>query len=638
MKALILDDRPEDVELLLLELERSGLQLDCRHATTKAEYCALLDWSPDVILADYSMPGFSAPEALDIVLARQIDTPFIVISGSIGEDLAVNILKRGAADYLLKDRLARVSLAIQRAVDERAQRWMTQQAQQRLRETEERNRFALQASQVGVWEADLTSGAASWSDVCEALHGLPLGGFGGTIAAFLALVHDEDRQAVADTMERTTRARTDSSFLYRTVWPDGSTHWIRCRGRTAFDASGRATRAAGVAFDITETRALEAQYRQAQKMEAVGQLAGGVAHDFNNLLTVIQGYCNVLLENPDHPDAAELKMILEASDRATALTRQLLAFSRRQIMALSVFDVRGVVERIVPMMRRLIGENIEVIVRAPSEECAINADAGQFEQVILNLAVNARDAMPNGGKLIFETARVTIDESYTRSRPYARPGDHVMLAVSDTGSGIDAKTLEHIFEPFFTTKGKDKGTGLGLATVYGIVKQSGGHITVHSEVGRGTTFKIYLPRESRAVDRRDVVAAPSATQQGSGTILVVEDDDGVRMLIEAVLKRRGYRALLAASPAEALRLYEQEAATGVDLLLTDLVMPEMSGLALADRLAGMNGGIKVLFMSGYTDTAIVQQGALAEGTPFIQKPFSPGALTTKIRDVLTPPP
>jgi two-component system, cell cycle sensor histidine kinase and response regulator CckA len=634
VKALILDDSHEDAELLILELRRSGLKLNWRHAATKAEYCALLDWPPDVVLADYSLPGFSAPDALDLLVERGLDIPFIVISGSIGEDLAVNILKRGAADYLLKDRLARVGLAIQRAVDERQQRLLTREAEERLRVSEERTRFALQASRVGVWEADLRTGQSSWSDVCEALHGLQPGSFGGNFEAFLDRIHPGDRGDVTDAIARAMRERTDSTFLYRTTWPDGSLHWIRSRGRTFYDETGQPARSAGVSYDVTENLALEAQYRQAQKMEAVGQLAGGVAHDFNNLLTVIQGYGNMIMERPDHPDAVELQMILQAAERATSLTRQLLAFSRRQILELSVFDLRETIERMVPMMRRLIGEHLEVVVATPAEPCRVKADDSQIEQVILNLAVNARDAMPSGGKLTFETAEVTLDESYTRHRHDATPGEYIMLAVSDTGTGIDPSALEHIFEPFFTTKGKDKGTGLGLATVYGIVKQCNGHIDVYSELGRGTTFKVYLPRVGADEVQAEARPLQPDTTQGSETILVVEDDEAVRALISNVLERRGYHALMAATPGEALGIYQAHAGTGVDLLLTDVVMPEMSGRELATKLAQVNGQVRVLYMSGYTDAAIVQHGMLDDGTAFIQKPFTPDSLSRKLREVL----
>lgn len=634
MHALILDDRLDDVELLAHELERGGLVHTWRHVATKADYLEQLEWPPDVILADYSLPQFSAPEALELLQTRGLDIPFIVISGSVGEETAVNLLKKGAADYLLKDRLGRVSLAVKRALDERAQRLAVQKAELRLREEEERTRFALEASRVGTWEADLRTGGARWSETLEALHGLEPGSFGGTLDAFLEQMHPEDRQHAIAEIDRATREHTESSILYRSVRADGTVHWIRGRGRTFYDESGVPIRAAGVGFDVTEVRALEAQYRQAQKMEAVGQLAGGVAHDFNNLLTVIQGFCSIVLEQPGHPDEPELKQILQAADRATSLTRQLLAFSRRQILETSVFDLRESVDRLVPMLRRLIGENIDIGVTTPSEACAVRADCGQVEQVILNLAVNARDAMTSGGKLLFEIDEVTLDQSYCRTREDVVPGVYVMLAVSDTGSGMDAKVIERIFEPFFTTKGKDKGTGLGLSTVFGIIKQSGGHIAVYSEIGRGTTFKVYLPRVVDAAVERVETPVPAIEPDGASEMLmVVEDDEGVRQLIASVLKRRGYRMLIAATPGEALRMFEQET-PAIDLLLTDVVLPEMSGRDLAEQLRQRQPGLPVLFMSGYTDAAIVDHGTLQKGTPFIQKPFTPDSLSLKLRQVL----
>lgn len=635
MRALILDDRREDAELLAFELRRGGLVDECRHAATKAEYLAQLEWAPDVILADYSLPAFSAPDALDILRARRLDIPFIVISGSIGEEMAVDLLKKGASDYLLKDRLGRVNLAIQRALDERRQRLAVAEAERRLRDAEERTRFALEASRVGVWEADLRTGAARWSETLETLHGLAPGTFGGTLQAFFELMHPDDRGDAVMAIERATREHSDFSILYRAVWPDGSVHWIRGRGRTFYDDAGQPVRAGGVGFDVTEVRALESQYRQAQKMEAVGQLAGGVAHDFNNLLTVIQGFCNIILERPgQHPDEQELKQILQAADRATSLTRQLLAFSRRQILEESVFDLRATVDRLVPMLRRLIGEHIEIVVASADDVCAVRADAGQIEHVIINLAVNARDAMMTGGKLVFEVALATLDESYCRERQDVVPGSYVLLAASDTGSGIDPAIIEHIFEPFFTTKGKDKGTGLGLSTVFGIVKQSGGHVAAYSEVGRGTTFKVYLPHVlNGVVESSDTPPATQEMSSGSETILVVEDDEGVRQLIAEVLRRRGYRALMASTPSEALSLFHPEPGA-IDLLLTDVVLPETTGRVLAEQLQQIQPGLRVLFMSGYTDAAIVQNGTLKKGTPFIHKPFTPDSLSRKLREVL----
>ena len=389
----------------------------------------------------------------------------------------------------------------------------------------------------------------------------------------------------------------------------------------------------GVIRDVTGTRQLEEQLRQSQKMEAIGQLAGGVAHDFNNLLTIISGYSQLLQEQARDSDRAFLQEILKASDRAASLTRQLLAFSRRQILTPQVLDLNSLVTNLEKMLRRLIGEDIQLTTVRQKGLGQVKADPGQIEQVILNLVVNARDAMPRGGKVTVETANVEIDEAYANTHAGATPGRHVMLAVSDTGQGMDAQTRKRIFEPFFTTKEQGKGTGLGLAVVDGVVKQSSGSIWVYSEPERGTTFKIYLPR----IDEPDAEIKPAATgegaERGTETILVVEDEAGVRSLVCATLRAKGYTVLEASGPLEAVSLVERHA-DPIHLLLTDVVMPQMGGKELADRVSPLRPEMKALFMSGYTDDAVVRHGILEANTFFLQKPFTSAALGQKVREVL----
>jgi PAS domain S-box-containing protein len=390
-----------------------------------------------------------------------------------------------------------------------------------------------------------------------------------------------------------------------------------------------------IARDVTERNRLERQFQQAQKMEAVGQLAGGVAHDFNNLLTAILGYSELLLQTLPEDDGRrqDVEEIQKAGQSAGSLTRQLLAFSRKQILEPVVLDLNAVVANLDRMARRLIGEDIEIITHLDPELGRVKADAGQIEQVLLNMAVNARDAMPEGGTLTIETANVELDEQYAQTHPGTAPGHYVVLALSDTGHGMDEQTQSHLFEPFFTTKEKGKGTGLGLATVYGIVKQSGGSIWVYSELGQGTAFKVYFPRvEGVAVP---LVTAGSSVQSPAGTetILLVEDAGGLRKLARKILERYGYTILDAPNGDEALRICEQHQGT-IHLLLADVVMPGMSGRALADRLALLHPATKVLYTSGYTDNAIVHHGVLTAGTAFLQKPYAPEALARKVRDVL----
>jgi PAS domain S-box-containing protein len=398
-----------------------------------------------------------------------------------------------------------------------------------------------------------------------------------------------------------------------------------------------------MAHDITERRqaekdkrALEEQLRQSQKMEAVGQLAGGVAHDFNNLLTVIQGYCDLILKDLDEKNRffQDMQEIKKASEHATSLTRQLLAFSRKQILQPKILDLNDLVLNMDKMLRRLIGEDIELVTLLSKDLGRVKADPGQIEQVIFNLAVNARDAMPKGGKLTIETADAELDEHYARSRIGVKPGRYVRISVSDNGIGMPSGVKDRIFEPFFTTKEKGKGTGLGLSTVYGIVKQSGGNVWVYSEPNQGTTFKIYLPMIEEAADFLSQTFIPTKPFLGTETILLVEDEEAVRKLASTILQSNGYKVLEAGNGEEALRIAQEQNGNPIHLILTDVVMPGMSGSQLAERLVSQWPEMKVLYMSGYTDNAIVHHGILDQGKPYIQKPFNPSALAEKVRDIL----
>jgi two-component system cell cycle sensor histidine kinase/response regulator CckA len=393
--------------------------------------------------------------------------------------------------------------------------------------------------------------------------------------------------------------------------------------------------------DITERKQIEEQLRQSQKMEAVGKLAGGVAHDFNNLLTAITGYSELSLrrlslEEPLHRNISEIK---KAGERAAGLTRQLLAFSRKQVLQPKVLDLNQVVLETNRLLQRLIGEDIELLTKAKADLGKVKADPGQIEQVLMNLAVNARDAMPNGGALVIETANVYLDENYASRHPSVEPGWYVMLAVSDTGCGMDAETRERIFEPFFTTKEVGKGTGLGLSTVYGIVKQSGGNIWVYSEVGLGTAFKIYLPRADKPEENEasdEMTSSDTEILKGTETVLLVEDEEMVRVMTREILLESGYHILEARNGNEALSVSERYQGP-IHLLLTDVVMPQMGGRELAERLSKCRPEMRVLYMSGYTDDAIVRHGVLEEAMAFIQKPFAPDALGRKVREMLEAP-
>jgi PAS domain S-box-containing protein len=499
--------------------------------------------------------------------------------------------------------------------------------------TEERMRFALEASRVGLWEVDYVTGEQQWSVMHEQLHGLEPRTFGGSSEAFLDRVHPDDRGEVMREIERAGRQQNDSNLLYRTILPDGTVHWISGVGRTFFDDEGKPLRAAGIALDVTERRVLEEQYRQSQKMDAVGQLAGGIAHDFNNLLTAILAYGRMLEESlaPGSAQHDDLLEIIRAAQRAASLTRQLLTFSRQQIVAPRPLSLARIARSIEPMLRRLIGEHIDFRVETDAGGAMIVADEGQLEQIILNLALNARDAMPNGGRLLLEVSSVEVSEAeITGDGLHAGP--YAVLTVSDTGVGMSAATLSRIFEPFYTTKELGRGTGLGLSTVYGIVQQSDGAITADSQPGRGSTFTVYLPRVDAP---NDAQVAESQSRRGAATetVLVTEDDEALLRLTHRILEKAGYAVLLASTPLDALALIESHAHR-VDLLLTDVVLPEMNGRALAEEALRRVPGLRVLYMSGYTDDAIVHRDALARDTHFIPKPFTPDQLLDKVREVL----
>ena len=424
-------------------------------------------------------------------------------------------------------------------------------------------------------------------------------------------------------------------FEQRYVRKDGSPMWGLTSATVSHGADGT-TYTEGTILDITERRNLEEQLRLAQRMEAVGLLAGGIAHDFNNILTVISGYAEMILErsadgSEDRDDAKEIQA---GAEHATSLTHQLLAFSRQQVLKPEVLNLNLILENLTRMMRRLIGEDIEMETHADANLGAVKADPGQIEQIVLNIVVNARDAMPSGGKLTVVTANVDLDESYSATHAYTAPGPYVLLEISDNGTGMDEATSLHIFEPFYTTKKKGKGTGLGLSTVYGIVKQSGGHIEVDSQLGKGTTFKIYLPRIEQPVTHVSS-SRPHETcvQGGHETILLVEDDPALRDLARRILTSRNYSVLAPDRPEDVETLCDKHAGQ-IDLLLTDVVMPSLSGAEVARRVSHKRPGIKVLYMSGYTTDAIVHHGILDEGISFLSKPFTASSLSAKVREVL----
>jgi PAS domain S-box-containing protein len=506
------------------------------------------------------------------------------------------------------------------------------QAVQAVLATEERMRFALEAAGVGIWDMDYSTGVHQWSETLEGLYGIEPGTFAGTFEAFLERIHPDDRESVLDTIGKATKSGADFTVQNRSLWPDGTVRWLSGAGRVLLDPEGKPVRALGITMDITERRALEEQFQQAQKMEAIGRLAGGVAHDFNNLLTVILGNCELLLadHDPRDPRQADIREIQKAGASAARLTRQLLAFSRKQIIEPKLLDLNALVLGIRPMLDRLIGEDIAVVLDLAPQPILLTADRSQMEQIVLNLSVNARDAMPKGGTLTIETARVEIHHRDANSHSM-KPGRYVTLSVRDTGTGMTPEVRARLFEPFFTTKEVGKGTGLGLASVHGIVASCGGSVVVDSELGKGASFTVYFPGTDSgetAVEAPPPVARPHSAE----TVLVVEDEAGLRELARRLLQRQGYTVLLAANAEEALQIFERNAS--VDVLLTDVVMPGASGPELVSRLMQQRPELKVIYMSGYNEESIVHHGVLVPGIAFLHKPFSAETLELKIAEVL----
>jgi PAS domain S-box-containing protein len=509
-----------------------------------------------------------------------------------------------------------------------------EQVRDALQHSEQRLELVLQATGLGPWDWDLTTNTTVFWPEWKRQIGYEPDEIPNRYEEWESRLHPEDRERVLAALRAYLNGRQPEYALeFRLRHKNGTYRWIYTRGVALRDATGRQTHMIGCHVDITERKQLEEQYRQSQKMQAIGQLAGGIAHDFNNLLVAIHGYAELVSEElgPSHRSHGDLEEIRSAAWTAANLTRQLLAFSRRQILQPQVLDLNRVLERTKQLLDRTVGENIAIVMKL-SATGRVTADPGQIEQVILNLAVNARDAMLNGGRLIIETADAELDADYVAQHPGASGGRHVRISVSDTGTGMDEETRARLFEPFFTTKPPGRGTGLGLATVYGIVKQSGGSIRVYSEPGRGSTFRIYLPVTTAALQ-----APPPAIDtdrlRGTESILVLEDQAEVRWSIEKTLKRFGYRPIVAADGAEA-RAAVAVVDRPVDLMLTDVVLPGASGREIAKQVTSLFPSMRVLYMSGYTADVIDHHGALEPGLAFIQKPFSGSELLLRVRQVL----
>jgi len=628
-RILLIDDSSDDRVLIRRALKQEFGPLEVCEVGDAAALERALNAEPyDLVITDYNLGFTDGFTLLDALKARWPDCPVILCTGSLSEEIAVAALRKGLDDYVLKDqqRVLRLPAAVRSAVEHARQRVAARAA-------EVRYQALFEGAPVGLVQSRTDGRMLAANPAAARIWGYP------DVASFLRInsrelyTDPEDRGRLMAILESED---TVHNFEIHGRRGDGTLAWVNASVRRMRDAGGRVLHYEWSLQDITERKELEAQLRQAQKMEAIGQLAGGVAHDFNNLLTVIGGRSSLLLQKlrPDDPARRDVDLIEKTAQRAAGLTRQLLAFSRKQVLEPKPLDLNTLVAGVAPMLKRLIGEHIEVVTVPGGGLGQVMADPGQVEQVIMNLVVNARDAMPDGGTVKIETASRAVPEAAPHPQGHVPPGRYVTLSVQDTGCGMDSLTLIRIFEPFFTTKEPGKGTGLGLSTVHGIVHQSGGYIGVDSALGRGTKFTIYLPRITEPVTAAETpTVSPRSLMRGTETVLLVEDDEEVRRLASEILKTCGYTVLETGAPHEALRIGERRNGA-IDLLLTDLVMPAMRGSELAERLGTTCPRMHVLYMSGYTDETIAATSASEPARLLLRKPFTPHDLARKVRESL----
>jgi two-component system cell cycle sensor histidine kinase/response regulator CckA len=638
LRVLIVEDSPTDAKLIQHTLRTEQRSVESERVEDPAGMTAALEKPWDLIICDWTLPKFSALSALNLVRERGLDVPFIIASGTIGEELAVTSMRAGANNYVLKDKLSRLLPAVERELGDARARAAHREAEQALGRQEARFRALIENSSDAITLTDQEGKLVYASPSIKRLLGYAPSDLVGTVARNMA--HEGDLESFDAAMLSIRGPNADPvSLQFRAKHQDGSHRWLAGRftnmlGDPAVDAI------VGNLRDVTDRqhalenlRDTENQLRQSQKMEAVGRLAGGVAHDFNNLLSVVLTYSQFILDDlkPNDPMRADMAEVQKAGERAAELTKQLLMFSRQQVISPRVLNLNDLVRDMDKMLRRILGEGLELVVLPEPELAHVKVDRSSLEQVIMNLVINARDAMHDAGTITIETANVTVSEEHAHAHPGTKAGPHVLLSVTDTGTGMDMATQMRVFEPFFSTKGAGKGTGLGLSTVFGIIQQSSGSIEVESAIGRGTTFRIYLPRSEGAIESAGTM--DMGDLRGHETVLLVEDEDQVRTVARTILRRQGYKVIEARNGGEALLSCEKHEGT-IHLLLTDVVMPQMSGPELAKRLAPIKPEMKLLCMSGYTDNNIVRHGVLEAEIAFLQKPFTPESLARKVREVL----
>jgi PAS domain S-box-containing protein len=629
---LVVDDNDDDAVLVTRQLTRAGLPVSHTRADSAAGLAAALaERTPDVVICDYNMPGLRAEDALEQVRSHDADIPFLLVSGQVGEEAAAAMMRAGARDFVLKDRMARLAPAVQRELHEATERRQRRRAEEALRESEERFRLLAEHAHDVIFRYGLRPAPAMeyLSPAVTAITGYRPEEFYADPELIVRLVDPEDRPALVESW----RSAHPGTLTIRWRRQDGSPVWIEQRASTVTDDAGRPIAVEGILRDVTErvlaeqSRAeMEQRLRQSERLDSLGQLAGGIAHDFNNILAVISGYAAMLTEElePGNPMHGDAQAIEQAAARGSGLTRQLLIFSRLEPSRPETVDLNVVAADMQRMLARTLGEDIELTTLLSLDLAPIVMDRGKLEQVMMNAVMNARAAMPSGGRLTIATS------------PHTEPG-FVCLTITDTGCGMTPEVAARAFEPFFTTKGRGKGTGLGLATAYGVIADAGGTIALESQPDQGTTVRVCLPvaEQSAPPAQASRAAAQAASANGEGRqILVVEDEDGVRDIVCRILSKAGYEVHAAADPQAALRLCA-ERKLHVDALLSDVIMPGMSGTQLAAEMRRDRPDLPVLFMSGYTSGPAPGGQELPADAPLLYKPFQTDQLLTSLHHLLS---
>ncbi|HCW94036.1 MAG TPA: hybrid sensor histidine kinase/response regulator [Flexistipes sinusarabici] len=631
VKILFAEDAPTDVEIAKRRLKKEGLDFIFRLVDTEEDFRrGLKEFDPDVIISDYSMPSFDGMTALQIARSAEKFYPFIIFTGSMNEETAVACMKAGANDYVIKEQITRLPFAVIEALNKKQALMEKNKMEKSLIESEEkfRNLFynhsavklIIDPETLDIYEANMAA-SEFYGWPIEKLESMKV-----------TDINDIGENEVRKNIAKVVRG-IKNNFQLKHRKADGDT--VDVEVFSSHVQIGGKIYIHSIIHNITEQKRLEEQLRQSQKLESVGRLAGGIAHDFNNILTVILNYCELALMELDSSSelTGYIKEIKKAGERSSEITSQLLAFARKQHNHPKVMNLNDSINDMIGMLQRLIGENIGLVWLPAENICPIKMDSSQLHQILANLCINARDAIGDSGKITIETSCVSIDENYAGKNPDFLPGEFVMLAVSDNGCGMDKSTVENIFEPFFTTKGAGEGTGLGLSTVYGIVKQNGGFVNVYSEIGKGTTFKIYLKCESEEAEKAEEEQKAVPTESKGETVLIVEDEEAILHISEKMLETLGYNLLTANNPLDAIKI-AKDYNGNIDIIVTDVVMPDMNGKEMSEKITKLHPNAKVLFISGYTFNVIGQHGLFEENVNFIQKPFNVREFRSKIREIL----